>query len=40
MFSENDGGILIQKLDDLDEEYLKSYFTEGDWKYDVEEENI
>ena len=38
MFSENDCGILIQKLDDLDEEYFKSYLTEGDWKYYVEEE--
>ena len=38
MFSENDGGLLFQKFDDLDEEYLKSYLTEEGWKYENEEE--
>lgn len=38
MFSENDGGLLFQKFDDLDEEYLKSYLTEEGWKYENGEE--
>lgn len=40
MFSENDGGLLFKKLDELDEEYIKSYLTEEDWKCDDEEELI
>jgi hypothetical protein len=38
MFSENDGGLLFQKLDDLDEKYLISYLNEGVGN-DVDEEN-
>lgn len=38
MFSENDGGLLFQKFDDLDEEYLRAYLTEKDWKCENEEE--
>jgi hypothetical protein len=38
MFSENDGGLLFQKLDKFDEEYLRSYLTEEDWKCSNEEE--
>jgi hypothetical protein len=40
MFSENDGGLLFKKLDELDEEYVKSYLTEGDWKCADKEELI
>ena len=40
MFSENDGGLLFQKLDELDEQYLISYLTEEDWKCEDEEELI
>jgi hypothetical protein len=34
----NDGGLLFKKLDELDEEYIKSYLTEEDWKCADEEE--
>lgn len=38
MFSENDGGLLFQKFDYLDEAYLISYLTEENWTYNNEEE--
>ena len=38
MFSENDGGLLFQNFDDLDEAFLISYLTEENWTYNNEEE--
>ena len=40
MFSENDDGLLFQKLDELDEQYLISYLTEINWKYVDEEKHL